>query len=1151
MAAVTENAFLNENPLEKGESALEKLFRGPRMTKEFIRKHCKEHKLYQTPYLNDVLYLHYKGFSRIENLEEYTGLRCLWLENNGINKISGLDNQTDLRSLFLHYNLIRKIENLENCPSLNSINLSHNQVKKIENLENNTKLQTLNLGNNYIETIQELEHLELLQEVTVLDLSNNHIEDPLIVEIFGRMANLRVLCLSGNPVVRKIPAYRKTLILACLELRYLDDRPVFPRDRACAEAWKRGGIAEEIAERQRWIDRENQRIMDSVDALIRMRDERRAQRVLQQEDSGMGASVHDLESERASISENQPFEADNMADDTSNEGDEIAYDYAKACEELDEEIRKSKEEEEFMDDRQTEEDTLEYRENIFDFEPKTKQDGEMLENDEDSSPDLTAHSESLSFESVDECEKNTEENRVIDDLHTIDSINTSVPILEDRIEEVFKTKQDGEMLEKDEVSSPDLTAHSESLSVESVDEYEKNTEANRVIDDLHTIDSTNTSVPILEGGVEEVFEAKQDGEMVENDEDSSPDLTAHSEFLSFESVDESQLVDHNSIETNELDIIEINDTDKYGINTSGTILEYSTENEILNDTPKPCALTLPISELRYGEECVDTTNETTFVEKIETCSKTNNNLELIRCNTEDKTTESTMFVQEEVTRNDNHDCISEETIPLLSKVSLTEKDSGISVSPEPFYKGVSIGLQTESEPNSSFQETFNELTNITQLKNGDLLSSDSESDSDDTERSFYEALDVDPNTVPINESDSVQEIFTRKPEPRTIMIGEDKCDINDIRELLTWEFNTRLNNTVVPLPYQKPRSVDDFKDDECHSYIMMDAKENSTYNNYIKECDKKVERAEYKEPMVTNMLQITPPISVFGNNHEHDREQLAKLIERRKGTEEDSIENTLIMTNSISDVRMDMKQFSDDIKAFTEKYNKEYQDLMETFMYNYNKCSEIYGSSEQVESVPSTSINKPNRQLEDDGESDMDLLESQCEFEEETIAIKENMEYSEELRKLQPYAAMTNSADGRGEKVGDSTVTTCMHREIRECQKDESVCEDNDVEDDMDLLESQCKFEDVKFEEETIIEIKENMDYAEELRKLQPYASISKSADPLPDGQGENVGDSTVNTCVQREIRECKKEESVCEDLPIVKTAINCTLEMQLAKETM
>ena len=51
--------------------------------------------------------------------------------------------------------------------------------------------------------------------VTVLDLSNNRIDDPQIVDVLAKMPNLHVLNLMGNPVIKDIRNYRKTLILRC------------------------------------------------------------------------------------------------------------------------------------------------------------------------------------------------------------------------------------------------------------------------------------------------------------------------------------------------------------------------------------------------------------------------------------------------------------------------------------------------------------------------------------------------------------------------------------------------------------------------------------------------------------------------------------------------------------------------------------------------------------------------------------------------------------------------------------------------------------------------------------------------------------------------------------------------------------------------
>ncbi|KAF7219151.1 dynein axonemal assembly factor 1 [Nothobranchius furzeri] len=229
----------------KQSSLQEETYSMPRITRKLLKELCKQHKLYYTPSLNDTLYLHSKGFSVIENLEEYTDLKCLWLANNVLQRIENLDAQIHLRCLYLQHNHIHKLENLEHLRDLHILNVSNNHIHIIENISGLSDLSTLDIAHNKLESVEDIEHLRHCLAISVLDLSHNLLHDPKILSVLEAMPDLRVLNLMGNEVVKKTPNYRKAVIFRLKQLTFLDDRPVFPKERACAEAWARGGLEKE------------------------------------------------------------------------------------------------------------------------------------------------------------------------------------------------------------------------------------------------------------------------------------------------------------------------------------------------------------------------------------------------------------------------------------------------------------------------------------------------------------------------------------------------------------------------------------------------------------------------------------------------------------------------------------------------------------------------------------------------------------------------------------------------------------------------------------------------------------------------------------------------------------------------------------------
>ncbi|KAG5476699.1 hypothetical protein CUR178_03872 [Leishmania enriettii] len=114
-----------------------------------------------------------------------------------------------------------------------------------------SSLRCLNLAGNRLGSFEDCLGLLCYRSLAVLDLSHNSISDgEALLLILERLPRLQSLKLSGNPLVRSLPRYRKRVLSRCKRLLHLDDRPVFTEERRVVTAWTIGGEDGEEKERR-------------------------------------------------------------------------------------------------------------------------------------------------------------------------------------------------------------------------------------------------------------------------------------------------------------------------------------------------------------------------------------------------------------------------------------------------------------------------------------------------------------------------------------------------------------------------------------------------------------------------------------------------------------------------------------------------------------------------------------------------------------------------------------------------------------------------------------------------------------------------------------------------------------------------------------
>eukprot|EP00405_Crypthecodinium_cohnii_P051045 CAMPEP_0206603590 /NCGR_PEP_ID=MMETSP0325_2-20121206/48587_1 /ASSEMBLY_ACC=CAM_ASM_000347 /TAXON_ID=2866 /ORGANISM="Crypthecodinium cohnii, Strain Seligo" /LENGTH=379 /DNA_ID=CAMNT_0054117325 /DNA_START=108 /DNA_END=1244 /DNA_ORIENTATION=- len=195
-----------------------------------------------------VLYAFDNLLTNLDGFENLKRLQMLYLQNNRLTSLAGLEGLTNLRVLHLGSNRLAKIDHLENFTRLEELHVANQRppsstptgaagnLKPPPALEFcpasmdaiSSTLTTLDIAGNRLEDVSAFERMGSLRS---LDLSNNNIQEAVLIRPLVSCPYLSKIHLQGNPFTTFDRKYRSLVVLSAPSIEEIDGKPVLPQEK--------------------------------------------------------------------------------------------------------------------------------------------------------------------------------------------------------------------------------------------------------------------------------------------------------------------------------------------------------------------------------------------------------------------------------------------------------------------------------------------------------------------------------------------------------------------------------------------------------------------------------------------------------------------------------------------------------------------------------------------------------------------------------------------------------------------------------------------------------------------------------------------------------------------------------------------------------